>query len=156
MRKIQIIREGVTCLFLWITAVPDLRTKRIPIGSVVLFAAVAAAMGIVCPAAEDGFPLWAGALPGAVLLLLSMVFRGQIGAGDGICLMACGFCTGLCEIVAILEGALILCAVYGFCRILRKRNSAAAFDEELAFIPFLAVSSGIRLLLLVCGGRHLN
>lgn len=146
----QLIRMGGTCLFLWSAAVPDIRTKRIPLRGIVLFTAAVAAGNLVMPTDLAGCPLWVGVIPGAVMLLLSLIFKGELGEGDGICVMACGFCTGLDEIIPILEGALLLCAAFGGYRILSRKICSEQSEDKLAFIPFLAISSSIRLIVLLC------
>ena len=145
----QLIRTGGAVLFLWIAAVPDQRTRRIPVRSIVWFTAAVAAGNILNPTDPDGCPLWVGVIPGAALLLLSLILRGEIGEGDGICVMACGFCTGLKESVPVLEGALLLCAAFGGYRMLTRKNYDEKSDDKLAFVPFLAISSSIRLAVLL-------
>lgn len=140
--------------FLWTAAVPDLRTKKIPlwIPAVFLPAALAADLFFFTAPAADLFPtsvsgrreLWAGAVPGAALLLLSFLSRGKVGEGDGICLVICGLFAGLTKTVLIAETALLSAAAAGAFLLLTKQRRP---EDRLPFVPFLAAASTLVLLL---------
>ena len=149
----KIIRLGAACAFLWSMAIPDLRTKRIPVRAVVIFAAAVLAAWLIKPSDADGYPLWIGIIPGGAILMLSCIFKGKVGEGDGICIMACGICTGAGEILPILVYALWMCAAAGLCSIVIRAISGKDFGREIAFIPFLAAAAGIRLIGTLLAGR---
>ena len=147
------MREGTArlfaaTLFLWTAAVPDLRTKRIPvrIPAVCILAAIA---WNLFPSEADRQELWMGAVPGAVLLLLSLLSGGKIGEGDGICLLICGLYVGTANTILIAETALMTAAAAGMVLLITKRRRA---EDRLPFVPFLAASSTILLLRALCGG----
>ena len=142
----KIIRLGAACAFLWSMAIPDLRTKRIPVSGMAIFAAAVLAASAIRQSDMDGYPLWIGAIPGAAILLMSFALRGKIGEGDGICIMACGICTGISEILLILANALWMCAAAGACSIVIRIKGGRDSDETIAFIPFLAAAASIRLI----------
>ena len=109
--KGNVTRLLCACLFLWTAAVPDLRSKRIPLWIPGIFFTAAVAADLLEPGGSSKWELWAGAAPGALLLILSLVFRGRIGEGDGICLVVCGLFTGIRAAVAIAETALVMAAL---------------------------------------------
>ena len=128
------------CVFLWMAALPDMRTKRIPVWIPGIFFAAAAGANLF----EHGFiskwELWAGAVPGALLLLLSLGLKEKIGEGDGICLLVSGLMTGLTHAVILAETALILAAAAGTICIWTGRKKA---EEKIAFVPFLAAAQSL-------------
>ena len=131
------VRSAAACLFLWLAAVPDIRSQRIPVLIPASFAAAAAAANLFLPACVDGRELWAGALPGAFLLLLSCAMKGKIGEGDGICLLVSGLLTGPVQAVVLTETALVLSAAAGgFCLLIKRKEAG----DRIAFIPFLAAA----------------
>ena len=134
------MRLAAGCLFLWIAALPDIRSQRIPVRIPALFASAALAANLLLPTCIGRRELWAGALPGAFLLLLSCLFRGKIGEGDGICLLVSGLMTGLTHAVILAETALILAAAAGAICIWTGRKKA---EEKIAFVPFLAAAQSL-------------
>ena len=134
------VRSAAACLFLWLAAVPDIRSQRSPVLIPASFAAAAAAANLCLPACVDGRELWAGALPGAFLLLLSCAMKGKIGEGDGICLLVSGLMTGLTHAVILAETALILVAAAGAICIWTGRKKA---EGKIAFVPFLAAAQSL-------------
>ena len=133
----------ILCVFWWMAAVPDLKSKAIPvwIPSVFLLAAVTA--DLFLPTSIDKKILWSGAAPGGILLLLTLVSKGKIGEGDGLCLLTGGLIAGIGRILVILEGALVLVSLTGIFMIAAKRGRA---EDRIAFLPFLAVSAGFAFL----------
>lgn len=133
----------ILCVFWWMAAVPDLKSKAIPvwIPSVFLLAAVTA--DLFLPTSIDKKILWSGAAPGGILLLLTLVSKRKIGEGDGLCLLTGGLIAGIGRILVILEGALVLVSLTGIIMIAAKRGRA---EDRIAFLPFLAVSAGFAFL----------
>lgn len=133
----------ILCVFWWMAAVPDLKSKAIPvwIPSVFLLAAVTA--DLFLPTSIDKKILWSGAAPGGILLLLTLVSKRKIGEGDGLCLLTGGLIAGIGRILVILEGALVLVSLTGIFMIAAKRGRA---EDRIAFLPFLAVSAGFAFL----------
>ena len=162
----MLIRLFAASIFLWTAAVPDLRTKRIPVWIPAAFLPVAAAAdlfgaflpetglffcspassGLFSPAAVGRRELFAGAVPGLILLLISAVSGGKIGEGDGICLLVCGLFAGLKGTLQITETALLFVLPAGALLLMTGRFRA---EDRLPFVPFLAAASTI---LMVCCG----
>ena len=140
--KGYITRFLCACVFLWMAALPDLRTKRIPMWIPGIFFAAAAGANLF----EHGFiskwELWAGAVPGVLLLLLSLGLKEKIGEGDGICLAVCGLFTGITAAAAIAEMALLMAALICGIGALTGRRKAG---DRIAFIPFLAAAGSLLL-----------
>ena len=137
------VRLIAASVFLWTAAVPDLKTKRIPVWIPAACILTAIAGGLIPSAAADRQELWAGAVPGALLLILSLLSGGKIGEGDGVCLLICGLYTGFTKTILIAEIALLSAAAAGTVLLLTKRRRA---DDRLPFVPFLAAASTLILL----------
>ena len=75
-----------------------------------------------------------GLIPGAVLLVISFVSRGQIGAGDGCLVMMLGASLRIETVIRILTAELLLITVFsGVMLVMRKLKR----KSTLPFIPFL-------------------
>ena len=133
-------RMLILCVFWCLAAVPDVRSKTIPIQIPVVFLLVAVTADLFFPTAIDKKLLWSGAVPGGIFLLLTLASRGKIGEGDGICLLAGGLLTGIDRILVILESALVLVSLTGIFLIAVKRGRA---EDRIAFLPFLAIGAGV-------------
>lgn len=141
--KGNVTRLLCACLFLWTAAVPDLRSKRIPLWIPGIFFTAAVAADLLEPGGSSKWELWAGAAPGALLLILSLVFRGRIGEGDGICLIVCGLFTGIRAAVVIAETALVMAALICLISVVTGKRKAG---DRIAFIPFLASAGSLFLI----------
>ena len=141
--KEYLIRLLAACIFLWMTALPDLRTKKIPVWIPGIFFAAAIGADLSEHASISRWELWAGAVPGFSLLFLSFTLRGKIGEGDGICLAVCGLFTGITAAVAITEMALVMASLTCTIGALTGRRKAG---DRIAFIPFLAAAGSLFLI----------
>lgn len=144
------IRLLAATLFLWTVAIPDFRTKRIPVWLPAVFFLLAVLADLRFPFGMRRQELWAGAIPGVFLLLLSLPAKGKIGEGDGICLLVCGLFTGITQAVLIAEAALVLAATAGMICVLTKTLRA---EDRIPFVPFLAIASTLLLFLKYVGVR---
>ena len=141
--KGNVTRLLCACLFLWTAAVPDLRSKRIPLWIPGIFFTAAVAADLLEPGGSSKWELWAGAAPGVLLLILSLVFRGRIGEGDGICLIVCGLFTGIRAAVVIAEMALVMAALICLVSVVTGKRKAG---DRIAFIPFIASAESLFLI----------
>lgn len=131
----------LTTLFLMALSVSDFRTHTIPGWACPVFAAASGVLHLILKDLSlTGF--LTGLLPGAVLLVLSLVFHASLGTGDGLAVMACGAALGLDRILAAFTAALLLCAA--ICVILLVRKKVRRSDA-LPFLPFLTASHIIML-----------
>ena len=133
----------ILCVFWWMAAVPDLKSKAIPVWIPIVFLLAAVTADLFLPTSIDKKILWSGAAPGGILLLLTLVSKRKIGEGDGLCLLTGGLIAGIGRILVILEGALVLVSLTGIIMIVAKRGRA---EDRIAFLPFLAVSAGFAFL----------
>ena len=134
------IRLLAACVFLWTAAVPDLRSRRIPLWIPGAFLAAAAAADLLQPSGVSGWELWMGALPGAVLMALSVLLKGKLGEGDGLCLAVCGLFTGVTLAVMIMETAMVLAALTGGLCLCTGRWKAG---DRIPFVPFIASAASL-------------
>lgn len=132
----------LTGICLWVLSISDIRTKTIPGWAAPAFGI---AMGILHLILSDlTFPSFlAGLIPGAVLVILSLVFRSSLGTGDGLVVLACGAALGLEREFAALCAALIFCAVFCIVLLILKR---AQRSDCLPFLPFLAAAHTVMLI----------
>lgn len=123
-------------VFLCILSVSDLRTRTIPGWAPLLFGTVMAFLHLLL---SDLTPaqFFAGLIPGAALLLLSLLYRSSLGCGDGFVVLACGAAIGLEREFAALTAGLVFCAVFCIFLLILKRASRS---DCLPFLPFLAAS----------------
>lgn len=133
----------ILCVFWWMAAVPDLKSKAIPVWIPIVFLLAAVTADLFLPTSIDKKILWSGAAPGGILLLSTLVSKRKIGEGDGLCLLTGGLIAGIGRILVILEGALVLVSLTGIIMIAAKRGRA---EDRIAFLPFLAVSAGFAFL----------
>ena len=141
--KEYLARSIAGCVFLWMAALPDLRSQKIPVWIPGSFLAAAVTADLLWPVRDAQWELWAGALPGAVLLSLSFLLKGNLGEGDGICLAVYGLFTGIAAAVMAAEAALVLAALTGGFRLWTGRWKAG---DRFAFLPFLAAAGSLILL----------
>ncbi len=122
--------------FLLICAYTDIRDRVIHVRVLLPFLAA----GLI-PAAFSGrdalISAFAGALCGAVLLILSFITKGAIGEGDGLVLAVTGVYLGFFHNIRLLFLALFLSAIVSVISIFLKGWKK---DREIPFMPFLLVA----------------
>ncbi len=120
-------------LFLLTCSVTDIRDGKIYPEAVLPFLAVyplmAALKGGVCP--EDAVY---GMIPGTVLLILSLISGGRIGAGDGMVIIISGLFIGLRDTLLLLRYGMLGAFSWSAVLMLTERKKA---DYEIPFVPFL-------------------
>ena len=133
-------------VFLWIAAVQDYKTQRISVWIPGAFFAAAVAANLSGLFGTSAERIWAGAVPGAVFLLLSAALGDKIGEGDGICLIVSGLFTGFVPAVLLSEIALAAAALHGGIAILAGKKKAG---DRIAFVPYLAAAESLLLVIAV-------
>lgn len=110
----------------------DMKKKKIPLGLTLGLCMVSLVYGAV-----DGgvMQTLTGILPGAVLLVVSIVAPGQIGKGDGLIAIAYGAVLGWQRTCCWLLFAFFFTAVTGVIIGIKQKNKRIS----LPFIPFLAM-----------------
>ena len=137
--------ELLTAVFLCVLSVTDLRTKTIPGWASPAFGIAMGILHLLLPGMTLPECLM-GLIPGAGLLVLSLIFRASMGVGDACAVMACGVAIGAERIFAELTAAFVLCAM--LCAVLLIMKKIRRSDS-LAFLPFLASSHMIVLIVKV-------
>lgn len=130
-------------VMLTVCAIEDWQTKKISIW----WPAATLLLGAVIRLTEGtlwSWDSWLGLLVGAVFFALAMISREQLGKGDAIVLMACGFCLGWKRLLSLVLGAVLLFLVVGVIRLLWKKLKR---KSPVAFVPFLYI---VFLLSLIC------
>ncbi len=123
-----------------IGSLEDIKNKQIHIVWIACFALE----GVLCcfflgkqPAISVIIEIMIDMVPGFLLLLLSFVTKGGIGAGDGILLMAAGIFLGTARVCKIFIYAIFLSAMYAwFLFIIKKKGR----KHEIPFVPFLLLA----------------
>lgn len=134
------IGSVVTIVMLGINSVQDLRKREILLMPTVLtFIA-----GLTYSALNGRTVFWilADMFPGAAVLALSLLFKGQIGMGDAIVVLSAGAWNDMFSTFFILTSALAAAAAVGGVCLMRRQNR-----KELPFIPFLLAGCFVELLL---------
>jgi len=147
--KIELIRQISALALLSMAGFEDVRKKSVHM-AVPLVAALAGIFLLICGAAlhptepgnlqvnvnENIWPLLLGAfysmLPGTFMLLASLLFRGQVGSGDGAVLLALGLVGGFeTTLTSFLYGLFLSGLVALF--LLAKRKPKNRFPLTVKF-----------------------
>lgn len=132
MKQIWLIHGLVIALLIW-NAWQDCRKKEIVPVSLWIFLAAGLLVNMVY-AYQSPASLLGGMLTGGGILILSHLSKGAVGRGDGYLLCVTGVYLGTAETLALLLGALFLCAVWSLLLLALKR---AGRKTEIPFVPFL-------------------
>lgn len=131
----RIIVYVILGIYIAVLSIEDILKKSIPVlllaAGILFIPAGLLTEGAECFSPADNI---LGVIPGAVLLIISFVSRGQIGIGDGVLVAITGASLGLEAVVRILTAALILIMLFSggmlvFGKFKRK--------STLPFIPFI-------------------
>ena len=133
-------------LFLVLSAVSDLKTRRISLQFVLLFAFCAIPARLLAHSGGPVFSVFCALLPGLAAVVLSILSRGGLGLGDALVLLVLGLYDSSAGVMASLLFGLFFSSVYaGVQYILLRRRK----DYSFAFLPFLAAGYGVRVILAV-------
>ena len=80
-------------------------------------------------------------LPGILLLVLSYVGRGAVGAGDGLIVLLTGWFLGTTTTIEVLFWGLLASALFGIGMIIFRK---AKQKTEIPFVPFLLLGYLVR------------
>ncbi len=126
----------LTCLFLGLLSVSDMKTKTIPGWAPLLFAASMLLLHLFRTDLEP-VELITGLIPGALLLVLSIILKSSIGAGDGLTVLACGCALGFSYSFPGLILGLFICGIVSAALLLCHKVKRS---DTLPFLPFLAAA----------------
>ena len=124
-------------IFLAWQAIEDVKSKSIRIDAVVFFGI----FGIVLRLLESGFQvntvkeLLVVCIPGGVFIIISYLFSGMIGEGDGMIFLISGIYMGMMKNVLLIYFSFLLVSIGGLGVVLfyRKRNRGKSYP----FVPFI-------------------
>ena len=131
----------VGILIFAVLSVFDIRSRRIPVcGFVIVF--VYSMLSLAC-FRENEF-VWAevlmSAIPGLVLMGLSVITEGKIGLGDGILVVEIGLALGIEKCAWMLTGALLLSCLFAGGLLVFHR---AGLHTRIPFVPFITAGMGV-------------
>ena len=136
-------QKGLFLCFLLIAAGQDLHKKSVAVWVYLLFGSLA----LVGQSWNQWGDLLCGACPGLAMLGISMLWKDQVGTGDGCFFLVSGLMLGFWQNMALLCYGLFLCS--GYClvklvwnQILNRKNVG---KQTVPFLPFL-VPVGVWLL----------
>ena len=140
----QMLRYGLTVVFLLIGTWQDIKTRKIEVGWLFFFGTIGILINIIFHAA---WQIWiTGMIPGLVILLFAKFSGEQIGYGDGLIITVTGlFLTGIENISLFLVG-LFLCAI---CTIVLFFTGKVERKTTLPFVQFLMAAFLIQILSLI-------
>lgn len=130
----EVILKIVLLIGLFYIAWCDYRTKLIE----TKWLWIIGGAGIVLLLLQSGMAImgqvFAGTLPGLVLLLLARISEESIGFGDGWLFVVTGIFLGLKKNAVLLLGSLILAGVFAIvCLVLKKKEK----NDRIALAPFV-------------------
>lgn len=120
-------------IMLTVCAIEDWYTKKIS----VLWPVTGMMIAVVIRLSDGSFfawEYWIGVLIGMFIFLLAIVSREQIGKGDGLVLVVCGFCLGWKQTLSLVLGAMIMFLIVGVMSIVYRNKSR---NTVMAYLPFL-------------------
>lgn len=141
------MRLGLYLFFLLVSAGCDLRKKRVPVWIYVVAAIVAiiwaTASVLVFQQNYQVAEHLASVGVGALLLLISVISRGSIGAGDGCFFIIAGLFLKFWEVMMVLCYSTLLCGLYGLGYYVWKfiHGGGCVGKETIPFLPFVIVPS---------------
>ncbi len=129
------ILMGLCLILLGICAYTDLRHREVPLSLPVIFIVLA----VLYRGAEgiwwQGFTeLLLRLVPGVTLLLIHLLKRQWIGAGDGLLVTVCGYALGSEMILKTVMIAFLCSGCFGLTMLILKRYDR---KDTLPFVPFL-------------------
>ena len=144
----QMIIQILVMFIMLIASISDIKKKEIPVfllGGTGAFAFLnmLLAMASGSFAAEDVMSL----MPGALMILISFISRGELGLADGIMVMSLGPVLGLNRALLGLMAALFLSCIFSIGILALKKGNK---KTRLPFIPFLTAGTGVAFICVNC------
>ena len=134
----DMMKNGMTGLFLAILAVFDLKYKKIPVLLFLFFGILATAIAIYMGIDKNAGMLKVimdcllGILPGIFLIGVSVFSRNQIGVGDGLSFIITGIMLGFLKNMCLMCYSLVMVSVLSAILLVSKKGSR---KKELPFLP---------------------
>lgn len=131
----EIIKIIVVSLFLILCTYRDLKSKEISI----LTCGFGALLGLfinTCIYNTNFFTIILGMLPALIILIFSLLTKGDIGMGDVLVIGVIGLNIGFLGSMLVLIIALIICGLCGLIFIMFKIKK---YKDKIAFTPFILI-----------------
>ena len=129
------ILTGLSLVLLGICTVTDIRKREISGSLMILFALLTMLYRGALGKWWLGYTeLFLRFLPGAFFLLVHVIKRRWIGAGDGLLVLVCGYAAGAEQIMMTVWFAFALSGLYGLVMLLTKKRKG---KDTLPFAPVL-------------------
>ena len=132
--KIKLIRV-IVMLFLTIGSYCDIKTRKLPMGFLLLFAGVGIYLNLMWKY-QNMETLVLGVSFGVMFFVIGKVTEEAIGYGDSWMILNLGLVFGLWKTLLLLEIAFCVCFVFSFVGLLTKRLKR---KTRVAFFPFLMI-----------------
>ncbi len=120
-------------VILVILAIEDVRERQIRIIWIVGMAVVAMLDMLLNVSAYKIVDVFAGLLPGSVLVILSLIFPKHIGCGDGLVLLALGGLLGLADTLVVFFVSTLVAAGMALVICVLNRNSREILLPNIVF-----------------------
>lgn len=137
------VQEIGLCLFLSYFTYEDIKTRRLSGKGIFLFVIVGVMVSVLFPVYRIGQILLGMGIGGG-LLIVSLLSKGGIGAGDGMVVLISGIYLGVRENCFLLLLALLVSSLYSGVLWIGKKVDR---KQKIPFIPFLLVGYIMRLFL---------
>ena len=122
----------LTFLNLLYPADSDVRHREFFVWPILAGAGAEAVIALLCGSMQQGvWPLVAGCIPGVLVCLYSLITKGAVGMGDGLCILVTGFFIGAEDTFVICISGFMAAAAVGLILIARGQRRAA-----LPYMPF--------------------
>ena len=132
----MIFKIGILIILI-LSSIEDIRKKEILLWEIATcgFMSVAAMGFAIYEGSFDILYILLSLLPGALMLLLSLITREGIGYGDGLIILAAGPAIGFDDLIMALMTAIVLSGLFSGILLIVKK---AKRKTRIAFMPFLA------------------
>lgn len=136
---------GMTTVFLSTCSYMDFKSRQIDIRLIVVAGAGAVICRVFMGIGWYGFmELGLRFVPGAIFLLISVCYKEQVGVGDGLMLLICGYTLGAEMGIMVSILSCMLAGLFGLMRLLMHKS------RSLPFAPFLLAgcicTAGLRMI----------
>ena len=129
----QMWNQAVVVSMLTLCSAEDMKRKQIRLNPVLLFGILGIFFHMLwrVQAIEN---ILLGMSVGVVLLMLSVLTGGRIGAGDAVLLIVTGIYLGLEQNLQLFFSGLLLCGMWALGLLILKKKSR---KDSIPFVPFL-------------------
>lgn len=129
----QMWNQAVVMGMLTLCTAEDIKKKQICLHPVLAFGILGIILHMLWRM-QSIESLLLGMSVGVVLLLLSILTGGKVGAGDGVILIVTGIFLGAEQNLTLFFGGLLLCSIWALGALVLRKKSG---KDSIPFVPFL-------------------